>query len=322
LTFLTHKITNQTQRFDVLLICNEGIEMKKLKDMKDLKKIGLALGTLVLGMFLMIACNNNDTPGITDGNGKVNILLTDAPFPVDLVSQTIVTIDKIEIRKQGNDTTDASFITLMEESADFDLLTLSNGITAELASVELETGTYDQIRMHVTDSKVILTDGTEYDLKIPSGSSSGLKIKIEPEINISSGQTFDVLLDFDVSKSFVAKGNWKGGNINGFNFKPVVRCVLLDMAGRIEGTVVDTSNVALESTAVNLWMEVDSLASDSLLTTAFTDADGYYRLIGIPEGTYYMTAQLDSFLTDTILGVSVAKGESTQVDFILTPEPE
>jgi len=298
------------------------MKMNKMKDMKNLKKLGLVLSTLVLGIFLMVACNTNETLDVTDGSGTVNILLTDAPFPIDLVSQTIVTIDKIEIRKQGNDTTDASFITIMEESADFDLLTLSNGITAELASVELETGTYDQIRMHVTDSKVILADGTEYDLKIPSGSSSGLKIKIEPEISITSGQTFDVLLDFDVSKSFVAKGNWKGGNINGFNFKPVVRCVLLGMAGRIEGTVVDTANVALESTAVNLWMEVDSLATDSLLTTAFTDSVGYYRLIGIPEGTYYMTAQLDSFLTDTIWDVNVAKGETTQVDFTLTPESE
>ncbi len=286
-----------------------------------MKKTGLVLSTIVLGIFLMIACNNNETQNITDGNGKVNIFLTDAPFPIDLVSQTIVTIDKIEIRKQESDTTESTFITLMEEPAEVDLLTLSNGITEQLASVELETGTYDLIRMHVTDSKVILTDGTEYDLKIPSGSSSGLKIKIDPEINISSGQTFDVLLDFDVSKSFVVKGNWKGGNINGFNFKPVVRCVLLDMAGRIEGTIVDTANVALESTAIGLWMEIDSLETDSLLTTSFTNSDGYYQLIGIPEGTYFMTAQLDSFLTDTVLNVDVTKGESTQVDFILTPEP-
>ncbi|WP_321368763.1 DUF4382 domain-containing protein [uncultured Draconibacterium sp.] len=286
-----------------------------------MKKIGLALSIIVFGLLLMVACNDSETTNFAEGNGKVNVYLTDAPFPIDLVSQTIVTIDRVEIRKQENDTTEASFITIMEEPFEVDLLTLSNGITEQLASIELEAGTYDMMRMHVTDSKVILTDGTEFDLKIPSGTSSGLKIKIEPALSVESGQTSDVLLDFDVSKSFVAKGNWKGGKLNGFNFKPVVRCVLLDRAGRIEGTVSDTSNVVLPNTSVNLWTEVNDIEEDSLLTTAFTDEMGEYKLIGIPEGTYYMTAVLDSFMTDTIWNVDVLKGESTQIDFVLTPEP-
>ena len=286
-----------------------------------MRKIGLVLSTILIGILFIVACSDSESTNFADGNGKVNVYLTDAPFPIDLVSQTVVTIDRVEIRKQDNDTTEASFITIMEEPFEVDLLTLSNGITEQLASIELEAGTYDMMRMHVTDSKVILTDGTEFDLKIPSGSSSGLKIKIEPALSIESGQTSDVLLDFDVSKSFVAKGNWKGGKLNGFNFKPVVRCVLLDRAGRIEGMVSDTSNVALENSAVKLWMEVNDVDDDSLLTTGFTDEMGYYQLIGIPEGTYYMTAELDSFMTDTIWNVDVLKGESTQIDFELIPEP-
>nr|WP_319270734.1 DUF4382 domain-containing protein [uncultured Draconibacterium sp.] len=286
-----------------------------------MRKIGLVLSTILFGILFIVACSDSESTNFTEGNGKVNVYLTDAPFPIDLVSQTVVTIDRVEIRKQDNDTTEASFITIMEEPFEVDLLTLSNGITEQLASIELEAGTYDMMRMHVTDSKVILTDGTEFDLKIPSGSSSGLKIKIEPALSIESGQTSDVLLDFDVSKSYVAKGNWKGGKLNGFNFKPVVRCVLLDRAGRIEGMVSDTSNVALENSAVKLWMEVNDVDDDSLLTTGFTDEMGYYQLIGIPEGTYYMTAELDSFMTDTIWNVDVLKGESTQIDFELIPEP-
>ncbi|WP_297099486.1 DUF4382 domain-containing protein [uncultured Draconibacterium sp.] len=287
-----------------------------------MKKIGLALTTIVFGILMMVACtDDNGTTNFAEGNGKVNVYLTDAPFPIGLVSQTIVTIDKVEIRKQENDTTGASFITIMEEPFEIDLLSLSNGITEQLASIELEAGSYDMMRMHVTDSKVILTDGTEFDLKIPSGSSSGLKIKIEPALTIESGQTSDVLLDFDVSKSFVAKGNWKGGDIKGFNFKPVVRCVLLDRAGRIVGSVSDTASVLLPNSAVNLWTEVNDIEEDSLITTAFTNEMGEYLLIGIPEGTYYMIAEQDSFLTDTIWNVDVLKGESTQIDFMLTPEP-
>lgn len=287
-----------------------------------MKKIGLALTTIVFGILMMVACmDDSQTTNFAEGKGKVNVYLTDAPFPIDLVSQTIVTIDRVEIRKQENDTTEASFITIMEDDFEIDLLSLSNGITEQLASVELEAGTYDMMRLHVVDAQVILTDETVFDLKIPSGSSSGLKIKIEPALTINSGETSDVLLDFDVSKSFVAKGNWKGGMINGFNFKPVVRCVLLDRAGRIVGTVSDTANVLLPNTAVSLLTEVNDIEEDSLITTAFTDEMGAYQLIGIPEGTYYMIAEQDSFLTDTIWNVDVLKGQSTQIDFELTPEP-
>ncbi|HYQ58652.1 MAG TPA: DUF4382 domain-containing protein [Draconibacterium sp.] len=287
-----------------------------------MKKTRFILTTIVLGLFLMVACNNdNDMQPITDGYGKINVYLTDAPFPIDLVSQTIVTIDSVEIRKQGSDTTDASFTTILEDDFEIDLLTLSNGITEQLAAVELEAGSYDMMRMYVSESTVILEDGTEFDLKIPSGSSSGLKVKIEPALTVNSGETTDVLLDFDVSKSFVVKGNWKGGDIKGFNFKPVVRCVLLDRAGRIEGTVSDTANVLLPNSAVNLWTEVNTMDEDSLITTTFTDPMGEYQIIGIPEGTYYMIAEQDSFVTDTIWDVEVLKGTSTQINFMLTPEP-
>lgn len=288
-----------------------------------MKKIGFALIALVLGTVAMISCNNDssDDFGPGQGVGKVNFYLTDAPFPVDLVAKTIVTIDKVEIRKQETDTAESTFVVINEEPMVIDLLTLSNGVTELLASVELEAGSYDMIRMHVTDSKVILNDSTEFDLKVPSGSSSGLKIKINPSLEISNGQTADVLLDFDVSKSFVAKGNWKGGVINGFNFKPVVRCVLLGMAGRIEGSVSDTTETALENASVKVWMPTNEMESDSLITSSFTDFDGKYQVIGLLSGTYYLTTELDSFMTDTVWNVNVSEGQSTQVDVVLTPEP-
>ncbi len=286
-----------------------------------MKRIGLVFLTIITGTILMLSCSQNDDGNMPGniGKGTVNLYLTDAPFPFELVSKTMVTIDKVEIRKQESDTAEANFIVLTDEPIEIDLLSLSNGITEQLASAELEAGTYDMIRMHVTDSKVILNDESQFDLKIPSGSSSGLKIKIDPSIEISDGQTADVLLDFDVSKSFVVKGNWKGGMIKGFNFKPVVRCVLLGMAGRIEGTVTDTTSTALENASVKVWMPADGMENDSLITSSFTNADGKYQVIGILAGEYYMTTELDSFMTDTVWNVNVTEGGATNVDFELTP---
>lgn len=284
-----------------------------------MKRIGLALSTIVLGVILMVACNDEDTMSIPEGKGKVNIYLTDAPFPIDLISKTYVTIDKVEIRKQETDSTGSEFIVLTEEPMEVDLLTLSNGVTELLASVELEAGTYDQIRMHVTDSKVVMKDQTEFDLKIPSGSSSGLKINIEPALEISGGQTADVLLDFDVSKSFVAKGNMQGGHFNGFNFKPVVRCVMLGRAGRIEGTVADTASTAVQNASVKVWMPLEGMETDSLITSSFSDEAGKYKIIGLLSGTYYLTTELEGYETDTVWNVGVTEGNATVVDIQLTP---
>lgn len=286
-----------------------------------MKRLSLAISTVVFTILILASCSNDDNHSITNGKAKLNVYLTDAPFPIDLVSKTIVNIDKIEIRKQASDSTEAEFIVLSEELFQIDLLSLSNGLTEQLASVDLDAGEYDMIRMHVSDSKIILTDQTEFELKIPSGSSSGLKVKIEPDMVISAGQTVDVLLDFDVSKSFVAKGNWKGGQLNGFNFKPVVRCVLLGMAGRIEGTVADTTGTALENVAIKVWLPVQETDKDSLITSSFTDSDGKYQVIGILSGTYFLTTERDSFETDTIWNVNVQQGQSTTVDIELTPLP-
>ncbi|MGQ8336733.1 DUF4382 domain-containing protein [Sunxiuqinia sp. A32] len=287
-----------------------------------MRKIGFLLGVFVVGIFVLISCSEDNSVSSLEGKGTVNIYLTDAPFPVDLVSKTMVTIDKVEIRKQATDSTEASFIVLSEEEAEIDLLMLSNGITENLASAELDAGMYDMIRLHVVNSKVVLTDDTEFDLKIPSGSSSGLKVKIEPAIELTEGQTADVLLDFDVSKSFVVKGNWKGGNINGFNFKPVVRGVLMGMTGRIEGMVTDTTETVLENASVKVWLPGEAEMEDSLVTSSFTDVDGKYKVIGLLGGTYFLTTELEGFINDTVWNVDVTEGSSTMVDIELTPVEE
>jgi hypothetical protein len=219
-----------------------------------MKHLKLIAGILILSALALIGCikDENMIPG---SKGRLNVYLTDAPFPIGLVENAYVTIDRVEVRQRletEGDDDEGSFIVIADGSQEFDLIKLTNGITTQLGTIDLEPGNYDMIRLHVTDARIILTDGSEYDLKIPSGSSSGLKIKIQPGIDIGEGQTSDVLLDFDISKSFVAKGNVKGGQITGFNFKPVVRGIYLGAAGRIQGTVTDAEGQPLE----NAWVKV------------------------------------------------------------------
>ncbi len=291
-----------------------------------MKQLGLILCGIFLSMLTFFSCNNDEN--IPQGTkGRINVHLTDSPYPIGLIESAFVTIDKVEIRQHpesnpGED--DGSFIVISEVEMEIDLLELTNGITEQIATVDLEPGTYDQIRLHVVDATVVLTDGTEYDLKVPSGSSSGLKIKFDPAIQILEGETSDVLLDFDVRRSFVVKGK-VGKHINGFNFKPVVRGVFLGLAGRVEGIVSDINGNPLENAMVKLWVPGDEIESDNeveadddkLQVSSFTDADGNYKLIGIPAGTYSVGCELEGFIGETVTNVMVASGQSVTLDFKL-----
>lgn len=283
-----------------------------------MRKLKIFIVGILASSMAFVSCNNEENISIEEGKGRINVLLTDAPYPIELISNTYVTIDKVEIRKKTEAEMDEekdSFIVLSEENMVIDLLELTNGITEEIAAAELEAGYYDMIRLHVVDATVVLTDGSEFDLKVPSGSSSGLKIKIQPEIHLEEGQTSDVLLDFDVSRSFVVKGPLD--NINGFNFKPVVRGVYMGAAGRIEGNVTDTLATPLEDAMIKAWMP-DEAESDSLdYVSSFTDELGDYKMIGLKEGTYTVVCEMEGYENDTLKNVTVTAGEAVSADFEL-----
>lgn len=292
-----------------------------------MKQLGLIFTGVFLSIFLLVSCNDDEnSPQGT--KGRINVHLTDSPYPIDLIKSAFVTIDKVEIRQrlesdQGEN--EDSFIVISEANIEIDLLKLTNGITEQIASVDLEAGTYNQIRLHVVDATIVLTDGTEFDLKVPSGESSGLKIKFDPEIQITEGQTSDVLLDFDVSRSFVVKGNI-GSKINGFNFKPVVRGAFLGLAGRVEGNVADTLGNPLENAMVKLWIPEDESTNivetddEAFEVSSFTSTDGKFKLIGIPSGTYSLSCEIEGYIGDTINNITVTSGQSTSINFKLTEE--
>ena len=293
--------------------------------MKNLRLIPTLF--FIASILVFTSCNDDDI-SIPEGKGHLNIHLTDSPFPIELISSTNVTIDKIEVRKKMEESMNAendSFIVLSDQAINIDLLELSNGITEQIATNDLNIGYYDMIRLHVVDAKVTLTDDTEFDLDVPSGSTSGIKVKIDPEIYVEEGQTYDVLLDFDVSRSFVAKGNING-IINGFNFKPVVRGVFLGASGRIEGNVVDTAGVTLENAMVKAWSSEyneDNLESNDdyiNIVSSFTGQDGQYKLIGLPEGEYTVMCAMEGYKNDTVKNVSVMAENVTELDFNLEEE--
>jgi len=263
--------------------------------------------------------------------GRIAIQLTDAPFPHDLVAEANVTIFKIEARSKGEgmDENNAPYLLLMEEDMEVNLLDLTNGITATLVDTEVPAGSYDLFRVYVKGVNIVLTDGTVYDLKVPSGSSSGIKVFVEPNIIVDGGLTADLLLDFDVSKSFVAKGNRKDAEgITGFNFKPVIKASNISTSGTLTGnitTLIGEEVTPLEGAQVSIFPEGSDFSEDASIISTFSDETGMYTILGLEAGIYDVVVELIvesetemiEYKTVTAQGITVLAANKTTEDFVL-----
>ena len=254
------------------------------------------------------ACNETRT-----GNdmGRVVLKVTDAPFDIGNIESALVTITKIELRKAGDGISDGNpFILLSEDTITLDLIDLRNGVTETLLDMEIPTGTYDLVRLYVDEAGLKLKDSEEiHRVKVPSGSQTGIKIFLRPALEVSEGNLEEVLLDIDLSRSFIIRGNPMHNN--GFIFKPVIRAANMAKAGCIRGMVTDTAGVKIKEAAV--WVE-----KDTVLATAFTDTLGYYAIIGVPAGEWSVSATKDGYDTVRYDGVVVVAGNKTLQNFELT----
>jgi hypothetical protein len=254
------------------------------------------------------ACNKISSG---DGQGRLVIKVTDDPFDINLIESATVTITKVEIKKVGDGVSDGNpFVLLSDDTVTVDLINLRNGVTETLLDLEIPEGEYDLIRLYVEEAGLKLKDFADsYNVKVPSGRQTGIKMHIHPSIVISGGLTSEVLFDFDLSKSFVLRGNMS--NNNGFIFKPCIRVANLTTAGRIEGMVTDNSHVKIKEAKV--WV-----AQDTIMAATFADTLGYYAIIGVPAGAYSIFATKEGYDTVSFEGINVIAGNRTIQDFTLT----
>ncbi len=146
------------------------------------------------------------------GKGTLILRITDKPSDLDL-ERVEVTISNIQVHiaeyySEGNETGNetgnytengGSWITVVEEAQTFDLIEIED-VTEFLGSAELDAGKYTQVRLNV-DSAFATINGTDHDLKIPSGN-----VKLVNEFDIEENETTTLTLDFDAQESVHASG--------------------------------------------------------------------------------------------------------------------
>jgi hypothetical protein len=274
---------------------------------------------MTAGALSAAGCSDGGLPGGTDGaTGTIRVSLADSPYPFDLIRTAELTVDQVSVRYQGDDA--GGFLVLGDELRTVNLLDLRNGVTTLLVEAEVPAGTIDQLRLRVVDAGVTLTDGREFPLEVPSGETSGLKADADPPIVVAGGLTADLLLDVDVSRSFLAvpAAPRRVDDVRGFHFKPVVRVANLSESGSISGHVrSDAATGANPSDDVPLaGATVTAMLGGTDYATA-TDPDGFYRLMGLPPGTHTVTVFAEGHQPDGLSVPVVAGNDAGGTDFLL-----
>ncbi|OUJ76225.1 DUF4382 domain-containing protein [Hymenobacter crusticola] len=227
-------------------------------------------------MTLLASCGKDKD---SDSNmAKMEVRLTDAPGDYKAVT---LDVRGVEVNVKGDDVDPQGWqiLTLLKPGA-YDVMSFTNGNSALLTSADFPVGRISQVRLKLGDNNFVTTkDGQTYDLKIPSGQTSGVKLKVNADL--TRNVTYALVLDFDVAKSIVERGSWKPGSDKKERFllKPVIRTVANAVAGGIKGMVAPA-----EAKPTILAIRTSTTPNDTVSTTS--DATGGFLMRGLPAGTY------------------------------------
>lgn len=254
-----------------------------------------------LTLFAMSCSSDDDNP--SGGSAKVNVYLVDAPASYDEVWIEVIAV-RVKVDEDGknddmqHDEDESSWVEIIyDESQPINLLDLTGGNSELLGSEDFPEGEIDQIRLILGENNYVIKNGERFEMKTPSAQQSGLKIKVNE--NIEGGMTYDLVIDFDAAKSIV-----EAGNSGQLILKPVLRAYLDEVSTGIMGQVLP-----LEAQPV----KVTAAKGDDTMNT-YVDAEGNYKISGLDNGIYTLTLTPNELYAPVILeGVVVEEGKITSV---------
>ena len=175
----------------------------------------LLLASAVSAMALT-GCGGDDSS--SDGKAKLSVGMTDAP--VDGAAEVWVQFSGVTlIRGDGEAETTFTF----DEPKRINLLAYQHGeIYPLLENEEIDAGEYSQIRLLVDtegdlDTVIVLDGGATFELTIPSGAQTGLKLV--SGFTATAGGEVNFTLDFDLRKSVTLTGNGE------YKLRPTIRII-------------------------------------------------------------------------------------------------
>lgn len=276
--------------------------------MNSFRTLTLAMGAIVLSG--LVACGAGGDSSTAAGSGSLRLALTDAPAcGFDAVKVTVQKVRVHQSASAGDGDSGWSEITLNPERR-IDLLTLTNGVLAELGQTPLPSGKYTQLRLILADNSdaaplanaVTPSGATEVALKTPSGQQSGIKANID--IDVTADKLADFVLDFDACMSVVTAG--KSGQ---YLLKPVLTVLPRYISG-VTG-FVDTTLIG-----ANASVSVQQGGGVVKATTPYLSASsvGRFLLQPVAPGSYTLVLTAPGRRTAVVTGVTVLADSVTSIN--------
>jgi len=188
------------------------------------RAIGLrvAAGVLIaITIIVAVISSGIQLPSTKNETGRLTVLLKDAPVEVD---ELWITVTGLEVHRVGDDDggwLPIDFSTLTDELT-FNLLEYQDEKVLDLADVEIAVGTYNKIRMNVTEAEAwyyleVDENGApineesidKVELKVPSD-----RIDVITRFNITAAENVVVLIDMQPDWVSISKSN---------NLRPVLK---------------------------------------------------------------------------------------------------
>lgn len=293
----------------------------------------------VVGL-LLAGCGGGSSgdDAAADNTGTLNIAITDAA--VDTVTEVWVEFTGVELKPASGRAITVEF----ELPNTINLLDLQNGKTAALLQNEVvPAGPYNWIRLgvnaefdNVFDSYALLDDGSQVELRVPSGSQSGLKLV--SGFTVTANQSTNIVLDWDLRKALSDPQGQPG-----LHLRPALRVTDMAVFGTLSGSVDPTlitadncTNGELKDTgnAVYVYegdvpepLDIQGAETDPIATATVVqnEADDYvFEISYISTGTYSVAFTCQGAIDDpevvdviefgsVVTGVTIADGETTDV---------
>jgi hypothetical protein len=272
--------------------------------------------------------------------GTLSLQITDGP--VDTAEHVYIQFSGLEIQAADGKRTTLYYCqdpadatkTILKDTActtlvapkQLDLLMLSGGQTDLLLdSFTLPSGHYSWIRLmvdtdSVRDSYIVLLDGAEQELTIPSGDQTGLKLN--RGFDVPAGGSADFTVDFDLRKSVYVTGTGE------YMLRPTLRMVDNMMVGSISGTVDNTLMTVTcdpvnDHPAVYVFSgagitpdDIDGIAPDPVSTASVKlDNMGVYRYKAafLEAGSYTIAFTCDAVADDPTVDNALTFSGTTTV---------
>lgn len=294
------------------------------------------LTVTMVGSLLLAGCSGGG--GDDAGNGRVNLSITDAP--VDDVDSVVIQFSGVAFKRAGAAAEVVQNLT--PSPRQIDLLQYQEGRAALLLDqVTLPAGNYEWVRLivdnepNVRDSYLLLDNGQECEVRVPSGAESGLKLN--RGFTLAASGMVALTIDFDLRKSLHAPPGQQGSTpscTQAYLLRPTLRIVDDANVGAIAGSI-DSALVTAECLPkVYVFSGTDVVADDIDESGAAPDVDPVvvagvtvgsasaygYRAAFIPPGPYTVafTCSNDDPVADETLTFVTPQNVTVQANLIGT----